>query len=229
MITLRHALERGHADHGWLDSRHSFSFGDYHDPAHMGFSDLRVISQDIVQPGKGFATHGHRDMEIITYVLSGALAHRDSMGNVETIQAGEVQRMTAGTGVQHSEFNASTTELVEFLQIWVLPEKTGLAPGYAQISLADAPGWHIVASQSGAADALLVNQDMTLWRGQFSQNEKSALPLAANRSGWLQVVRGTVRIGDHVLVTGDAAAFQNEMSPGLAADTDSELLFFDLR
>jgi quercetin 2,3-dioxygenase len=229
MPIIRKSNERGQANHGWLDSRHSFSFGDYHDPAHMGFSDLRVINQDRVQPGAGFGTHGHRDMEIITYVLSGALAHRDSMGNVETIQAGEVQRMTAGTGVQHSEFNASKTEPVEFLQIWVLPEKTGLAPGYAQIRLADAWGWHIVASQSGAADALMVHQDMTLWRGQFSQNEKSVLPLAANRSGWLQVVRGTVRIGDHVLVAGDAAAFQNEMSPGLAADTDAELLLFDLR
>ncbi len=229
MITLRKSADRGHASFGWLDSRHSFSFGQYHEPAHMGFSDLRVINQDIVQPGAGFGTHGHQDMEIITYVLSGALAHKDSMGNVETIRAGELQRMTAGTGVQHSEFNASDHDLVEFLQIWVLPEKSGLRPSYEQIMLEDKSGWQIVESRQGAAGALTVHQDMHLFRGRFRAGESDGLPLPENRNGWLQVVRGDLRFGDLAVTSGDGVRIQHALPQQLQAVTDSEVLLFDLR
>jgi quercetin 2,3-dioxygenase len=229
MITLRPSDARGHANHGWLESWHSFSFGDYHDPAHMGFSDLRVINQDIIQPGKGFGTHGHRDMEIITYVLDGALAHKDSMGNVETIRAGELQRMTAGTGIQHSEFNASDTGLVELLQIWVLPDASGLTPGYEQVLLENRPGWQVIASRTGADGMLRVHQDMTLLRGQFAAGETTLVPVAQNRKAWLQVVRGTVHLDSQTLTSGDAAALTDLNAAAVMAATDAELLLFDLR
>jgi quercetin 2,3-dioxygenase len=229
MITLRKSTDRGHANFGWLDSRHSFSFGSYHDPAHMGFSDLRVINQDIVQPGAGFGTHGHRDMEIITYVLSGALAHRDSLGNVETIRAGELQRMTAGTGVQHSEFNASDHELVEFLQIWVLPEQTGLAPGYEQIALDDVPGWQVVASRTGDGGALTVHQDVRLLRGRFQAGELVEVPLPAGRNGWMQLVRGAIKLADQQLGPGDAARIERADAVSMTALSEAEILLFDLK
>ncbi len=229
MLTLRPSGARGHVNHGWLNSFHSFSFGSYHDPAHMGFSDLRVINQDIIQPSAGFPTHSHKDMEIVTYVMSGTLAHRDSMGNVETIGAGEWQRMTAGTGVQHSEYNASDTEPVELLQIWILPEQTGLAPGYEQILLENKPGWQVVASRSGSDGTLTVHQDVTLWHGSFAAGEKSALPNAANRNAWVQVVRGELTVGDLKLSAGDGARITGADKLPLAATRDAELLLFDLR
>jgi quercetin 2,3-dioxygenase len=229
MFTLRRSADRGRANYGWLDSKHSFSFGTYHDPAHMGFSDLRVINQDIVQPGAGFGTHGHRDMEIITYVLSGTLAHRDSLGNVETIRAGELQRMTAGTGVQHSEYNASDRALVEFLQIWILPEQAGLAPGYEQVALEDIPGWQIVASRAGRSGALTVHQDMRLLRGRFKAGETYDVPLATGRKGWLQVVRGETSLGDQLLGPGDAARIDSADAFSAATVSDSEILLFDLK
>lgn len=229
MMTLRNAADRGHANFGWLDSRHSFSFGSYQDPAHMGFSDLRVINQDIVQPGAGFGTHGHRDMEIITYVLSGALAHKDSLGNVETITAGEVQRMTAGTGVEHSEFNASDQMLVEFLQIWILPEQRGLAPGYQQQLLSLKPGWMTVASRHGSDGALTVHQDMKLFRGIFAAGETAAVPLTQDRRGWLQVVRGDLLVGGIAIKAGDGLQIEHEGTLSLQAKTNCELMLFDLR
>jgi quercetin 2,3-dioxygenase len=229
MLTIRKSQERGHADHGWLESYHSFSFADFHDPRHMGFSDLRVINQDIIQPGQGFGTHGHRDMEIITYVLSGELAHKDSMGNVETIKAGELQRMTAGTGVQHSEYNSSKTDLVELLQIWILPETKNLTPGYEQIALHDMPGWQIVASQTGGGGALTVHQDVRLLRGKFCATETSVLPLADNRNGWLQVVRGSILLGDNHLTAGDAVSIIDDLRVPLQAKSDAEVLLFDLK
>ncbi len=229
MLTLRPSAARGHVNLGWLDSFHSFSFGSYHDPAHMGFSDLRVINQDIIQPSAGFPTHGHTDMEIVTYVMRGRLAHRDSMGNVETIAAGEVQRMTAGTGIQHSEYNASDTEPVELLQIWLLPNQTGLAPGYEQIMLENKPGWQVVASRSGADGALTVHQDVTLWRGRFAAGEQSVLPVSATRNAWLQVVRGDALVGDQNLSAGDGAKIAGAENMLLTASDDAELLLFDLR
>jgi redox-sensitive bicupin YhaK (pirin superfamily) len=232
MMTLRPSAERGHANFGWLDSYHSFSFGQYHDPAHMGFSDLRVINQDVVAPGAGFGRHGHKDMEIITYVLSGAVAHEDSMGNRETVRAGEIQRMTAGTGVEHSEFNASTAAPVEFLQIWVLPDQRGLKPGYEQISLDDriTPGqWTLIGAREGDEHVITIHQDVKLHAGRFAAGTTAALPVTAARAGWLQLIEGTVRVGDHTLQPGDGLALRDLDAPAMTALTDAHALFFDLR
>jgi quercetin 2,3-dioxygenase len=229
MFSIRRASDRGHTQLSWLESHHSFSFGEYHDPQHMGFSDLRVINQDRVQPGKGFGTHGHSDMEIITYVINGALSHRDSMGNVETLQAGEMQRMTAGTGVQHSEFNANTAASVEFLQIWVVPNKLNLAPEYQQITLNAKPGWQLSVSPSGENNGLKVNQDIKIWRGQFLAGETFLLPVPEQRSAWLQIVSGSIKIGQHVLNAGDAVAVKNQSYPDIETLLPAELLLFDLR
>lgn len=236
MLTLRRAADRGHADHGWLDTRHTFSFADYHDPRHMGFRALRVINEDRVQAGRGFGTHGHRDMEIVSYVLAGALQHRDSMGNGSMIRPGEVQRMSAGTGVTHSEHNASSTELVHFLQIWLLPAKRGLAPSYEQrsISLGERRGELVlVASPDGAAGGVTVHSDAKIYAGLVGAGDRAALPLAAGRHAWVHVARGCVRLGEHELTAGDGAALSDEPSimlegapttPGEAA----EVLVFDL-
>ena len=232
MITLRKAQDRGHAQHGgWLDSWHTFSFGDYHDPKHMGFRSLRVINDDRVAPGKGFPTHTHRDMEIVTYVMEGALEHRDSMGNGSVMKAGDVQRMTAGTGVGHSEFNASKTEPVHFLQIWILPEARNLEPGYEQKNFPkqELKGkLRVVASREGAAGQVLVHQDVKLLAGIFSEGEADKYTLAPGRHGWLHVARGTLLVNGQELSAGDAAQVSDEATLELRGVNEAEVLLFDL-
>ena len=193
MITIRHAGERGHFDHGWLDTHHTFSFADYHDERHMGFSDLRVINDDVVQPGQGFGTHPHRDMEIVTYVLEGELLHRDSMGNGSVIRPGEVQRMTAGTGVRHSEENASREQPVHLLQIWILPGQRGLTPGYEQTAFPEAERrgkLRLVASPDGALGSVTIHQDARMYATLLARGEEVRLPLAPGRRAWVHVARG---------------------------------------
>lgn len=231
MITLRKAQDRGHAQHGWLDSWHTFSFGDYYDPKHMGFRSLRVINEDRVAPGKGFPTHSHRDMEILTYVLDGALQHRDSMGNGSVMKPGDVQRMTAGQGVGHSEFNASQTEPVHFLQIWILPERRNLEPGYEQKNFpnADLQGnLRVVASRDGADGSVLVHQDMKLLAGRFEAGETSQYALSPGRHAWLHVARGSVRVNGQELAAGDALSASDEATLSISGVSGAELLLFDL-
>jgi len=231
MITLRPARERGHADHGWLDSHHTFSFADYHDPKHMGFRALRVINEDRVAPGRGFGTHGHRDMEIVSYVLDGALEHKDSMGTGSVIQPGDVQRMSAGTGVLHSEFNASKTAPVHFLQIWILPEKAGLPPGYEQKAFpaAERQGkLRVIAARDGRDGAVTVHQDVTLYAALLDPGEGVRHPLASGRHAWVQVARGAVDLGGYLLKAGDGAAVSSEPELVLQAREPTELLVFDL-
>ncbi|MFZ5482505.1 MAG: pirin family protein [Myxococcota bacterium] len=229
MITVRKSQDRGHANHGWLDSRHTFSFADYHDPRFMGFRTLRVVNEDRVAPGKGFGTHGHRDMEIVSYVLSGTIAHRDSMGNVRTLTPGEVQRMTAGTGVTHSEFNPSATEPLHFLQIWILPDRRGLAPGYEQKRFDDRNDrLRVVASPDGRDGSVTIHQDVLLLAGVLATGVAVEHPLAAGRHAWVQVARGQVRLGEHPLRAGDGAALTGEAAVKLVAEAASEVLVFDL-
>ncbi len=231
MITLRPAGERGHAPHGWLESFHTFSFADYYDPRHMGFRSLRVINEDRVQPAKGFPTHGHRDMEIVSYVLSGALRHNDSMGNGSIIRPGDVQRMTAGTGVSHSEYNASQGELVHFLQIWLLPERRGLTPGYEQkhFSIEEKRGrLRLVASRDGRDGSVTIHQDVGLYAGNFDAGEATTYELTPGRHAWLHVASGEVRLNDRVLKAGDAAAVSDEPRLALEGTTSGEVLLFDL-
>jgi redox-sensitive bicupin YhaK (pirin superfamily) len=231
MITLRKAQDRGHAQHGWLDSWHSFSFGDYYDPKHMGFRTLRVINEDRVAPGQGFPTHSHRDMEIVTYVLAGALEHRDSMGNGSVMLPGDVQRMTAGSGVGHSEFNASPSEPVHFLQIWLLPERRNLEPGYEQkhFPKQDLKGkLRVVASREGSGGAVLVHQDVKLLAGCFGAGEEEKYPLLPGRHAWLHVARGALRVNGHVLEAGDALQASDEPWLELSGTGDAEVLLFDL-
>src|SRR4051812_14975635 len=206
MIALRKSNERGHADHGWLDSYHSFSFADYHDPKHMGFASLRVINEDVVQPGKGFGTHGHRDMEIITYILAGALEHRDSMGNGSVIRPGDVQRMTAGTGVSHSEFNPSPTEPCHLLQIWIMPNARNLTPGYEQKFFADDERQgklRLIASPAGEEGAVSINQDARVYASLLDAGQSLNHVIDQNRSAWLQLARGSVAVNDAKLSAGD--------------------------
>jgi redox-sensitive bicupin YhaK (pirin superfamily) len=231
MITVRRSEARGHFDHGWLDTRHTFSFADYHDPAHMGFRSLRVINEDRVMPGQGFGTHGHRDMEILSYVLSGRLAHRDSMGNGSSIGPGEVQRMTAGTGVLHSEFNGSDSEPVHFLQIWILPERPGLLPGYEQKHFPeeDRRGrLKLVASRDGADGSVTIHQDARVHAGLLGAGDRAVLSIAEGRHTWVQVARGTLRLGDERLTAGDGAALSGEREVRLEGVDDAEVLVFDL-
>ena len=232
MITLRKAGDRGHAEHGgWLDSWHTFSFGDYYDPKHMGFRALRVINEDRVTPGQGFPTHSHRDMEIVTYVLDGALEHRDSMGNGSVIESGDVQRMTAGSGVGHSEFNASKTAPVHFLQIWILPEARNLEPGYEQkhFSKQDLKGkLRVVASRAGADGQVLVHQDVKLLAGTFDAGEAENYALAPGRHAWLHVARGQLLVNGQALSAGDAAQVSDETALELRGVSDAEVLLFDL-
>lgn len=231
MITRRPAAERGHADHGWLDSRHTFSFADYYDEAHMGFRALRVINEDRVQPGHGFGTHQHRDMEIISYVLEGSLAHRDSMGTGSTITPGDVQRMSAGTGVRHSETNPSPTEPVHFLQIWLLPERRGLEPGYEQkrFETEDKKGrFRLIASPDGREGAITVHQDVDLYAGVFARHEGARVTLRPGRHAWLQVARGAVGVNGESLNQGDGAAISDESALDITATEDAEVLLFDL-
>jgi redox-sensitive bicupin YhaK (pirin superfamily) len=231
MITLRRATERGHANHGWLDTRHTFSFADYHDLAHMGFRQLRVINEDRVQPGAGFPSHGHRDMEIISYVLDGALAHQDSLGTGSVIRAGDVQRMTAGSGVIHSEHNHSATEPVHFLQVWILPAARGLAPGYEQkaFSVEDKRGrLRLVVSGDGRAGSLTIHQDTDVYAAVLDTGQAVSHELRPGRGAWTQVARGTVRLNGERLVAGDGAAVESEPLVTITAEVPAEVLLFDL-
>lgn len=233
MITLRKASDRGHADHGWLDSHHTFSFGDYYDQKHMGFRSLRVINDDRVHAGRGFGTHSHRDMEIVSYVLEGELAHKDSMGTGASIKPGDVQRMSAGTGVTHSEFNHSKADTVHFLQIWLLPSKEGIAPSYEQKTFSDAEKRGVlrqVASPDGAEGSVVIHTDARLYAGLFASGERAELPLAKGRHSWVHVARGTVRAGGQLLSEGDGLAISDERSvivEGVDGD-GGEVLVFDL-
>jgi redox-sensitive bicupin YhaK (pirin superfamily) len=231
MITVRRSEERGHFDHGWLDTRHTFSFADYRDPRQMGFRALRVVNEDRVRPGQGFGTHPHRDMEIVTYVIEGGLAHRDSMGNGSTIRPGDVQRMSAGTGVTHSEFNASREAPVHFLQIWILPERTGLAPGYEQRRFPEEERrgrLRLVASPDGAGGSVTIHQDVRLHAALLAPGEAVAHRLAPGRHAWVQVARGEVDVAGQRLSAGDGAAVSGEAELALRAIADAEVLLFDL-
>ena len=231
MLTIRKAEDRGHANHGWLDSYHTFSFANYYDPNHMEFRALRVINEDRVSPGAGFGTHGHRDMEILTYVLEGALEHKDSIGTGSVIKPGDVQRMSAGTGIQHSEFNHSKTDSVHFLQIWLLPEKKGLPASYEQreFGLAQNPGkLHLVAARDGREGAITVHQDVDLYAAVLEPNQRVAYTLQAQRYAWVQVARGEITLNGLPLDKGDGAAISDETDIVIEARTDAEILLFDL-
>jgi len=232
MLTIRKSAERGHVEHGWLDTFHTFSFADYHDPANMGFRALRVINEDRVAPRKGFGSHPHRDMEIVTYVLDGALEHRDSMGNGSVIRPGDVQRMTAGTGVVHSESNASPSEPVHLLQIWLLPERDGLEPGYEQKAFAEADKrgrLRRIASRDGKDGSVVVHQDADLYAGVLGPQESVTHSLRPGRHAWLQVADGAVTIDGRTLEAGDGAAISAEREIRIAGGADrSEVLLFDL-
>ncbi len=231
MLQLRRSHERGRADHGWLDARHTFSFADYYDPAHMGFRSLRVINEDRVQPAMGFPTHGHRDMEIVTWVLEGALKHEDSMGNGSIIRPGEAQYMSAGRGVLHSEFNASKSELVHLLQIWILPSKAGETPRYGQKDFSSAlekGGLVPVATASGRDGSLAIRQDAELLVARLDGAKELTHALAPGRHAWLQVARGSLEVNGQKLEQGDALAATNEPKLVLTNAKQAELLLFDL-
>ncbi len=231
MIQIRSAQDRGHANHGWLDSYHSFSFADYHDPAHMGFSVLRVINEDRVQAGEGFPTHGHRDMEIISYVLEGALEHRDSLGNGSVIRPGDVQRMSAGTGVRHSEYNSSSHEPVHFLQIWILPQANGIAPGYEQKNFApkELDGrLRLLASPNGRDSSVTIHQDALLYATTLKNGDGLVYTLAPPRRAYVQVARGAVLVNGEPLAAGDGARIEEETVVKLVANGSAEVLLFDL-
>ena len=231
MIQIRPAAERGHANHGWLNSHHTFSFADYHDANHMGWGALRVINDDSVAPGMGFGTHGHRDMEIISYVLTGTLQHRDNMGNGTLIQPGDVQRMSAGRGVLHSEFNPSQTEPVHFLQIWILPARHGIEPGYEQISYSEADKrgrLRLVASPDGRDGSVTVHQNAAIYAGLFDTGEAAELTLTPARIAYLHVARGSVTLNGIALQAGDGARISDEASLRIAGIDAGEVLLFDL-
>ena len=231
MIEIRSAASRGHAQHGWLDSRHSFSFADYYDPAHLQFGALRVLNDDRVAPGAGFGMHGHRDMEIVSYVLDGALEHRDSLGNGSVIRAGDVQRMTAGTGVLHSEYNPQADAPTHFLQIWILPRRAGATPGYAQrhFSAADKRGrFCLLVSPDGEEGALTIDQDARLYAGLFDAGETLAMPLDRERLFYLHLARGSVDANGIALRAGDALKLHDESALTITNGSGAELLLFDL-
>ncbi len=237
MIRLRKSCERGYADHGWLNSYHSFSFADYHDPAHMGVGNLRVINEDRIAPGTGFGTHGHRDMEIVSYVLDGELAHKDSMGNGTAagasgvIRPGDVQRMSAGTGVLHSEFNHAADRTTHFLQIWILPDRRGIAPGYEQKHF-DASGkrgaLRLVASPDGREGSVTIHADAALRVGLFDGAESAELPLDPQRLAYVHVARGKLQVNGQPLNAGDAVTLDGESRLSLAHGQEAEVLVFDL-
>jgi redox-sensitive bicupin YhaK (pirin superfamily) len=231
MMTIRPAGERGHAQHGWLDSHHTFSFADYYDPKHMGFRSLRVINDDRVQAGQGFGKHSHRDMEIISYVLEGALEHRDSMGTGSIIRPGDVQKMSAGGGVSHSEFNASKEELVHFLQIWIQPSERGIAPSYEQkaFTRADKQGkLRVVASPDGRDGSVTIHADAIVYAGVFDTGESGELPLGDGRHAYVHVARGKVRVNGRDLAAGDGAALEAEKQVRVEGVDGGEVLVFDL-
>lgn len=231
MQTIRHAAERGRASLGWLDSRHTFSFGQYHDPQHMGFGPLRVINEDWIQPGQGFGMHGHQDMEIITYIVEGALEHKDSMGSGSVIRRGDVQRMSAGTGVMHSEFNHSKEDLVHLLQIWILPKRRGLAPGYEEKTFDSASKQgrlRLIGSRDARDGSVTIHQDVDLYAGVLEAGDSVAHEVAAGRKAWLQVVQGDVDLHEQALGAGDGVAIDAAGKLAIAARSDAEVLLFDM-
>jgi redox-sensitive bicupin YhaK (pirin superfamily) len=231
MLTLRKSRERGYADHGWLKSFHSFSFANYFDPQHMGFGNLRVINEDRIAPGTGFGAHAHRNMEIISYVLSGELAHKDTLGNVKAIPPGDVQRMSAGTGVQHSEFNHANEQTTHFLQIWIEPNITGIAPGYEQKTFPEQGKrgrLQLVASPDGAEGSVSIHANAQVYAGLFDGGESFSLALHPSRKGYVHVVRGELEVNGQRLAAGDAAKLEGEPQVTLSAGTHAEVLVFDL-
>ncbi len=231
MIVLRPAAERGHAEHGWLDSFHSFSFASYYDPEHMGFGPLRVINEDRVAPGQGFGTHGHRDMEILSYVLDGQLEHKDSLGNGSVMRPGDVQRMSAGTGVLHSEFNPSRREPVHFLQIWIEPSQRGIAPSYEQVHFdvaARRGRLALIASPDGAAGSVRIHQDARVYAGLFDGAEEATLPVLPARRAYVHVARGAAEVNGRSLAAGDALRLEGEASVRIGRARGAEVLAFDL-
>jgi redox-sensitive bicupin YhaK (pirin superfamily) len=231
MITLLPSSKRGHADHGWLNSFHTFSFADFYDEKQMGFRNLRVINEDRVAPGQGFGTHGHRDMEIVSYVLEGSLAHKDSMGTGSTIKPGDVQRMSAGTGVTHSEFNASKSEQLHFLQIWLLPAKAGIAPGYEEknFSAADKQGrLRLIASPDGSDGSVTIHTDAKVYAGLLDAGQSAQLPLAKGRGAWVHVARGEAKVNGRAVSAGDGVALEDEAVLKVEGVQGAEVLVFDL-
>jgi redox-sensitive bicupin YhaK (pirin superfamily) len=233
MLTVRKSNERGHADHGWLDSHHTFSFANYHDPKHMGYRSLRVINEDRVEEGRGFGAHAHRDMEILSYVLKGKLAHKDSMGHVEVLGPNEIQKMSAGTGVVHSEFNGSETEPVHFLQIWIEPKSRGTTPSYEQLKFEaeeKLDRFKLLASPTPAAGAATINQDTSVSVAELTPGKQITYPLGNKRHAWLHVIHGEVTVNGKTLQTGDAVAADDEQALEVSAQgtTNSEILLFDL-
>lgn len=230
MLTIRKAEDRGHANHGWLNARHSFSFADYYDPRWMGFRSLRVLNDDTIAGGGGFGTHPHRDMEIITYVLSGALEHKDSMGNGRVIRPGDVQYMAAGTGVQHSEFNHSETEPVHLLQIWIIPDTKGVKPAYAERSFSKAPTarFHLIASKDGRDGSIQIHQDADTYLLKLTPGESADYALRTTRHAWVQIAEGQVSLNGKELKAGDAAAVSDETLLRLTATKAAQVLLFDL-
>jgi quercetin 2,3-dioxygenase len=231
MITIRKSADRGHLNHGWLDTFHTFSFGDYYDPQQMGFRALRVINEDRVAPGQGFGMHGHRDMEIVTYVLSGALEHKDSLGHGEVLRPGELQHMSAGTGIRHSEFNPSVSEPVHLYQIWLLPRAAGLKPSYSQTTFASegrAGRWQLVASPDGADGSLTIQQDARIHLAELGSGSQLGMELRPDRYGWLQVLRGAIELNGTPLATSDAAAISREARLSIQSTAPAELMLFDL-
>ncbi len=230
MMTVRRSNERGHANHGWLDSYHTFSFADYYDPQWIHFRSLRVINDDLVMPGEGFGTHPHRDMEIVTYILSGSLEHKDSMGNGRVIRTGELQYMSAGSGVQHSEFNPSNEEAVRLLQIWIMPDEKGAKPRYAEKSLANAETGklHLMTSRTGRDGSIAIRQDADLWLAKLEAGQQVSHTLASERNAWVHVAEGEVVVNGTTLVGGDAVAIREEDKLELSANKPSQVLLFDL-
>lgn len=230
MIILRKSADRGRGQHGWLDSFHTFSFANYLDPEFMGFGNLRVINQDTVQPGFGFVKHPHNNMEIISYVISGLLEHKDSMGTGSVIQAGEIQRMSAGTGVEHSEFNHSKTDPLHFLQIWIIPEKQGLQPGYEQKKIPQENNKLIlIGSREKSDNAVTIHQDINLFVAYLIHGHSVQYAFAKKRAGWVQLIKGKIKVNNQSLSVGDGAAITAEDSIDIVCEEDAELLFFDLR
>lgn len=231
MITIRKAHDRGHADHGWLNSYHTFSFADYRDSSHMGFRALRVINEDRVAPGQGFGTHAHRDMEIVSYVLDGELEHKDSMGNGAVLRPGEFQRITAGTGITHSEFNPSSSQPSHFYQIWLFPERKGLQPSYEQKRFDPSKRrnqWQLVASHDGTDDSLMIYQDAKIYLADLGAGYQLNYQVSVNRHIWLQVLRGSLMVNGHPLQTSDAIAASAETQLMIGSDSDAEVMLFDL-
>ena len=231
MITIRKAADRGHTNIDWLDSHHSFSFGDYYDPRNMGFGPLRVINDDRVAPGGGFGAHPHRDMEIISYIVSGALEHKDSLGTGSVIRPGDVQRMTAGSGIRHSEFNPSRTEPVHFLQIWIQPDQKNLTPSYEQITLADSAKrgvLRLIASQAGRNESVTIHQNADVYASLLSPGQEVKHFIASGRGAWLQIIRGAASVNGNPVQTGDGAALEQEQQIDIRATEETELLLFDV-